>query len=657
MRLSAVYNQLERGELLSGDKNFSAMVAIELLASIDDVKPQDLDYSAPRFAMAFPYERSELKGMWQGKAHYNSWRDSILSAQMIAAPGDTEGNAWQSLLRLDKLLGKSISSTLYDLRQFLTSEVPPQVITDSLLRTSYLSLGPTERLRFRGSVNRLRQLYQHEMAMKSQLLPSVMPQAIPGDRNHFAWAPMAPDLIEVRNSISERATRNEFDYLHRFAIVSGLLNGANDTLEGFRKAISALPDTVDVEIPAIKDKTLRSCKNGVKREIGGRDYCLSEIEQAWIDLRRVARSSGCNVSHLFALKIPATAANKKPDDLEKAWVEALIGQMQAERNGASTGHCYEACKQFDALRGEIPAAYLPSVPLDVRKPPKVSKVKVKETSRLKDPVTSAWDQLWATLSEKTKLTVDYPHLWYIRKAALESQLVPHDITQGWLENLRDTCPADRTHQVIQGTINLRAIPGFEHLSELRGRKQRHGGLPKKLSAELNALLAKMGAAQTTSRSYILSAGILIERHKLGADVTLDDLRTIDPRNVDWGCEGPTVKDYQVHLERLQRYLDLPWSSEWNALNALVVKAGISFKNNPIPKLLRWGPSSSPKNVTLEWAQILDRELRSTLRNPPHGRADLAQTMARDVAAFDALRDIASIADSGMLPAPIGQVRG
>lgn len=656
MRLSAVYGQLERGELLSGDENFSALVAIELLADIENVSPQTLDYSAPSFAMAFPSDRSDLKGLWLGKPHYLTWRDTIITAQLLAEPGDVDGDPWLSLFRLDKFLAKAAGSTLYDLRQYLTSAVPPRAITDSLLISTYLSLGPKERLRYRAGVNRLRQLYHYEMAVKSQLLPSVLPKAIPSERDHFVWVRMAPDLVKVRNAISERATRNKFDYLHRFAIVSDLLNGSSDTLEDFRKAIFALPDTVDVEIPVIKDSTLRWCKNIVKREIGGRDYCLSEIEQAWMDLRRMARSTECKITHLFALRIPAIAANKKPADLETAWVEELIGQLQTDGKYAAKSQCFEACKQFDALRGEIPAHHLPSVPLDVRKPPRVSKVKVKETSRDKDPVTHAWDQLWATLSEKTKLTVDYPHLWYIRRAAIESRLAPHDISQGWLEDLRDTGPADRSHQAMQGTINLRAIPGFEHLSELRGRKQRHGGLPEKLSEELNALLAKMGAAHTTSRRYILSVGILVERHQFGEHVSLEDLRSIDLRDVDWGCEGPKVKDYQVHLERLQRYLDLPWSSEWNALNALVVEAGISFKNNPIPKLLRWGPPSFPKSVTLEWAQMRDRELRSTLCHPPYGRADLAQTMTRDVAAFDALRDIASIAGSGILPAPIGRIR-
>lgn len=656
MRISAVYDQLKRGGLLSGDKNFNAMVAIELLASINDVTPQDLDYSAPKFAQAFPYERAELKGMWQGKAHYISWRDTILSVQMIAAPQDTDGDPWRSLFRLDKLVGEHRCSKLYDLRQYLMFAVTPQMITDRLLLTTFLSLGATERAGFRRSLNHLRQLYQHKIAMQSRLLPSVIPQPIPKAHNHFAWVPMAPELKKFRSAISNRATCNGFDYLHRLAVVGDFLTGETDTLEDFRQAISALPDTVEASIPAISSHMLRRYKNIVRKEIGGRDYSLSSIEQAWLDLRKAGHAAGCDISYLFALKIPAIAANKRPDHIQKAWVEALIGQLQAERKYASKSHCYKACAQFDALRGEIPSHYLPSVPLDVRKPLRMSKVKVKETSHNKDPVTHAWDELRATLSEKTKLTVDYPHLWYIRRAAIESRMAPQDISQGWLENLRDTGPADRSHQVIQGTINLRAIPGFEHLSELRGRKQRHGGLPEKLSDELYALLAKMGAAQTTSRRYILSVGILVERYQLGEHVTLEDLRSMDLRDVDWGCEGPKVNDYQVHLERLQRYLDLPWSSEWNALNALAVEAGIGFKDNPIPKLLRWNPPPFPKTVTIEWAQMRDRQLRSTLCHPPYGRADLAQTMARDVAAFDALRNICSIADSGMLPEPLGRIR-
>jgi len=64
----------------------------------------------------------------------------------------------------------------------------------------------------------------------------------------------------------------------------------------------------------------------------------------------------------------------------------------------------------------------------------------------------------------------------------------------------------------------------------------------------------------------------------------------------------------------------------------------------------------PEGLTLEWAQRLDGEYRSTLKNPPHGRADLAKTLTRHLAAFDALHDIPEVAESGLLPPRIGAIR-
>lgn len=78
--------------------------------------------------------------------------------------------------------------------------------------------------------------------------------------------------------------------------------------------------------------------------------------------------------------------------------------------------------------------------------------------------------------------------------------------------------------------------------------------------------------------------------------------------------------------------------------------------NPVPKVLSWNPGCDPAGLTLEWAQSLDRDLRAKPKNAPHGRADLAITLARHLALFDKLRDVISVRDSGLLPKRIGNIR-
>jgi len=78
--------------------------------------------------------------------------------------------------------------------------------------------------------------------------------------------------------------------------------------------------------------------------------------------------------------------------------------------------------------------------------------------------------------------------------------------------------------------------------------------------------------------------------------------------------------------------------------------------NPVPKILSWNPGTAPSSVTKEWAQHLDRELRSSLENPPYGRADLALTLAGHVKAFDALHDIPEVTETALLPPRIGPIR-
>ena len=54
------------------------------------------------------------------------------------------------------------------------------------------------------------------------------------------------------------------------------------------------------------------------------------------------------------------------------------------------------------------------------------------------------------------------------------------------------------------------------------------------------------------------------------------------------------------------------------------------------------PRIEPYEITLAWARKVDLDLRSTLVNPPHGRADLALTFTKNLTKLDALRDYPNI---------------
>lgn len=651
MKISEIYTTIEAGNLLDGDEGYVAMCAIELLARVEGVPVLALDLAAPSFALAYHFEKRDIRG-WRGVAHYLAWRACILNAQMSAAPGDIDGDPWRSICRIEQFATKSSNAVLTDMALYLPAQTHPTDVTDALIRATYERLEGSERLRFRASVYALRRLFDFEMARQSGLLPAVQPIPFLGLRDHHAHAPMAPEIEAARDSLTRKNALRSFDYIHRLAFTGGLLNGQDDTLEDLRRALVKLPVPKDVGVPPVEPQTLHNYVNFILLEIGGRDYRLTTTEQAWSDLRKAAREAGYKTSALYNLSMPAAAQGMMPSEITPAWVEGLIRYHKSREDRTTPTQCRVGCEQFDALRTVLPKELFPTEPLGIRRTPP----RVKQPPQPKDPVVAAWDLLYNDIKQNALLREEYKHLWYIRSKAITASLPPQEITQAWLLRLQDTCPSDRRSAVYGGIENLRKISGFQHLKPLRTRKQRHGGLPAGLAQDLEKVLTEMGAAPTSSRQVKLAVGVLADRLHLDDTARLQGICNIDLETVEWGCSSSKAKTYSLKVSQLQKYVGLPWTQDWKTLQQLVRKSGVGLLKNPVPKLLSWDPGPSPRTVTLKWAQELDRNLRSTLLNGPHGRADLAKTMAGHVAAFDRLRELPEVATSGLMPKPIGPVR-
>lgn len=649
MKISEIYAAIANGNLLDKDTGYLTMIAIELLARVEGVPVAALDLAAPRFALSYPFDKRDLRGNWHGATHFQAWRRLILDAQMQAAPGDVDGAPWSSLARSERLGFNSSGATFYDLPKHLTATMLPTDVTDAVITATYEGLDDTNRPRFRAGVNAFRRLFDNDLVQRTGLLPLIKPQPLPGLRDHRFQVPMSPEIEKARAKLFSTSTRVMLDYLHRLAVAGGRLNGKSDTLEDLRKALSDLPNPIDAEVPEITDQSLRGYINIVMRRIGGRDYRLTETEQSWSDLRKAARAAGCETSFIWALGKPATAWGLCPWEISETVALDIIRSYQ---DSSMRSQSRRGCEQFDALRSVLPPELFPENPLGIRRTPPNRK----QRPRSKTLVVIAWDDLYAEITRNARITEDYKHLWFIRGEAIKDGKAPNDITQNWLEGLRDSCPINRLHALYGGVHDLRKISGFEHLQPLRTRRGRHGGLPESLNREVDNLLAEMGPAPTTYRLFKLAIGVLVERANLGDDAGMEDICALDLDSVDWGCAPQQVKSYSTAVTQLKKYRALPWTPEWKALQYIAVNAGMRMSKNPIPKLLSWEPGPSPKAVTLKWAQRLDRDLRSTILNGPHGRGDLAKTLARHVAAFDKLREIPEVAESGLMPEPIGSVR-
>lgn len=659
MKLSEIHAAIEAGHgpALPEDQAFATLVAIEHLARIEGLPVSALDFTAPRFGAKYIYQLPDLRGSWGGRAQYLTWRNLILNAQMRFSPGDVDADPWKSLDRADRLWRKHEKSTFHGLCTLIPTDTHPREVNDALLEKVYDKI-PTEMvMRLRGGLNSFRQLFQNDLALQTGLLPKECPSPLPGIRDHHLLTCMSPEIEDWRNSLADREVIFSLDYLNRLAIVGGRLNGNTDTLDDLRVALCDLPKPADVGIPSILPKTLRKYVNRVRRALGGPDPRKTPAEQAWADLRTAARAVGCETSFLWALSQAAAARDLFPTEISETTALEILRAYDAhhERSTFRRG-----CEQFDALRVRVRPDLLPPSPLGVKRPPP-RPPRAPKPVLSPDPVQIAWAGLYTRLRERGWTHQQVGVLSYLRVRACAAGIAPGALRQEFIGTLeRDIKVADRTRlrAAVQNIAVLSNEPSFSDLPDLsipNDQRFSHGGLGEQVRAELEELMEFMNAAKSTRRGFRVAVGALTDA--MGRpDIPLGELLQADMSEYDLGAHEPRRKFHTNNVRNLREFVDLPWTPAWRELQKVVTGTGMTALKNPVPKVLSWHPGTDPDGLTLEWAQRLDRDLRSTLKNPPHGRADLAKTLARNLAAFDALHEISAVKGLGLLPALIGTIR-
>lgn len=659
MKLSELHTAIEagRGPDLNDDQSFATLVAIEHLARIEEIPVSALDFSTPGFGLKFTYQFADLCGSWGGRSQYLVWRNLILNAQMRFVPGDVDADPWASLSRAERLWKERKIATLSGLYTLLPPDTHPREVTDALLAQIQEGMSLTVTSLFRAKVNAFRQLFRNDMALRTGLLPEVCPNPLPGIRDHQLLSSMSPEIKAWRNSLSDREVIFSLDYLNRLAIVGDRLNGETDTLDDLRLALCDLPDPAEVDVPSLKSSTFLVYVSRVRRTLGGPDPRKTPAEQAWADLRAAARAAGCETSLLWALGKPAAARGLFPRDISKTIAHEIARSYQ---NTSMASACRRGCEQFDALRGKVSSDLLPPSPLGIRRR---SPLPARPKPILApDPTKTSWGNLYARLREHGWENRQLSNLSYLRVRATAAGIAPSELDQSFIDELdrKITDATDRTRLrgAVLGITALSKDPDFSDLPNLSPpgyTKFTHGGASEKARDELEELMEFMHAAATTRRSFRVAIGVLTDA--MGRpDIPLREIFEADPDAYDFGTHEPRRKVHVGKIRNLRDFHGLAWTPAWRKLQHLVVGTGMTALLNPIPKVLSWNPGGDPRSLTKKWAQRRDAELRSTLKNPPHGRADLAKTLARHLAGFDALHDIPAVAASGLLPPRIGLIR-
>lgn len=659
MRLSEIHAAIEagRGPALPEDRAFATLVAIDHLALIEGLPVSALDFAAPRFGAKYIYQLPDLRGSWGGRAQYLTWRNLILSAQLLFAPGDVDADPWASLARAERLWRENERAAFHGLHTLLPPGTHPREVTDALLGKVHDAIPAEMEPRLRAGLNSFRQLFRNGLALRTGLLPDVCPSPLPGSRSHRLFASMSPEIETWRNGLSDPNIKRALDYLSRLAIAAGRLNGETDTLDDLRVALCDLPSPETVNVPSVAKTTLYQYEKHLLRGLGGPDPRKSPAEQAWADLWTAARTAGCETSCLWAVSKPAAARGLFPGEVS----ETVALEILASHHQSSRSPCRRGCEQLDALRGKVSPDLLPPSPLGIRlhtpRPPRAPKPVLPP-----DPNKIAWADLYARLRARGWTHKQTSALSYVRARASTAGIAPDALSQDFIDTLeRDTTSVgdrDRLRAAVSCISTLSSDPEFAHLPDLKPIPYvlfTHGGPTERAGAELEELMDFMNAAAPTRCAFRMAVGVLTDA--MGRpEISLKKLLESDMSGYDLGPHEPRRKTHASKIQSLRAFLELPWTPAWRELQEVVTGTGLTAQDNPAPKVLAWNPGTDPGDLTLDWAQKLDQELRSTLKNPPDGRADLARKLARHLAAFDALHEIPAVAGSGLLPPRIGQIR-
>jgi hypothetical protein len=670
--LHDIHTALQAGTLRT-DNPVAAIAALDVLVSLHDLPLSALDLDAPKFARAFPQNRVPeiARPVFKGEVvRYRMFRNTILDCQMIADPGNVDDAPWNSLRRLVRLCLGAGENTIYSLVAFLPNGVMPGDLSRDLALSTDSTLGRPERARFRRGLSILDALHEHELARASGLLPAERIGWLPRVNDHAILEPLPPALRALRDGAPTHA-RGAVGFLWRLAVAAGVFQRCEDpTLEDLGRRYSDLVslDPAQFEL-VLSDRSMRLYARHFVHALvaaGCDDPRASSSAAAWRELKALTRAAGFRTARLDEVAKAALCEDLEPGALTPSWFAEGLARHDRQRAQVFRAGAY----LLDALRDDdrVPQRLLPVEPTGVKRlrRPKGSPkpTPAPRPSKVVAPTDAAWMTLFAAARAQGYDDERLHPLYTLKRLAIASELAPRELTVEWLVGVLNREVAPKRSAIYASTRLLDEfvdhpavglmVPDAKMADAVMAKRRDRQPLPKQVAAELGETLAVMGAGDSTRREADAALKALVEVSGTSSD--LDELLRQDFVHLDWGPFAGRAKGYKLALDRLRVFRELPWTDGWRALQRVVIAAGVPMSQNPVPRLLPYAKGREPFQLDTPWAAETDRTLRSTLLNPPHGRADLALTFASNIRRLDALHGIGAVAASGLLPPQIEAYR-
>ncbi len=380
MKLADVHACLSDGRLnpsgLPAGIALPYLTAFSILAKITGVPLFVFDSAGAAFAARYPKNAlpAEAEAYFKGDvAAYNSWRNLILDAQMLAAGGPVDCDAWDGLRRVARICrGRAFANRLYHVSSRVPEDVLPWDVDRELAIKIDAALADQNRSSFRQGLGAMDALQGEAFARDIGILPPAAIGRLPKFTDHAVSFPLPPALAKFWQTASS-PDRNALSFVWRMARMAGVFSawdnpapevffagGRGETLAGLDPRGFGLhrpsQNTYGIYLRRLSRRFTQMGGAGLPE--GG-----SQAEQRWAELKDLARLdpalSPARVWSLAAISKPAVKDGLAPADLEPQWFKARIKELAGPKRRAFLSACYvlnDLIATHNGKRHQLPPA-------------------------------------------------------------------------------------------------------------------------------------------------------------------------------------------------------------------------------------------------------------------------------------------------------------
>lgn len=364
-------------------------------------------------------------------------------------------------------------------------------------------------------------------------------------------------------------------------------------------------------------------------------------------------------SRTLAVSNQARKEGLKPSDLTPQWFTETERRLTKSERSRFRSGAFAIDALFEIQ--DFPAKLLPKEPSGLQRL-RQRKGEVRETP-VANHLAAAWASFKNALLSEGFSGSDLDRIAVLENLAVYNKKAPDDIDRAFITSRLAWAKKSRKAAIREaGMVMERAavLPQLSdyltsynntlHASDPQGTVQ----LPTKILADLRDLAGRIGYSESTRRALTVACNTLHRLHMENGGSPAETLGQVFDYDLELFSDASLSKNQQARYRQsfgaAKDYVSLKWTPTWISLYASVRDAGTPSASNPIPAILKYANGLEPYDLTPEWLQEVERQLRRPNDLSRYGRADLAKTLLANVGRFEVLRQRGVFRNVAILPA-------